>query len=266
MSLRQLNKPPPQPSRSAAELLWPRTVRAHLDILLPPMSFVQKSVNTTGRLGADLIEWRERAGFNRDQAATATKIHSSIIRLWEEERWSDIDDVVYAERMLRAYVKFLGGSVPYTVQKFHSGISASRFERRPEDMLPRTRKIHLTDFLVGYKLIVAGGFLLVTLALGGYVFYQVRRISTPPILRLLEPADGSRLDEPSVRIHGQTDPDASVDVNGRQAFVSESGEFKLDLDIPRGLTLVIVRAKKRHGHKVTEARRVIYERTLPNIE
>lgn len=227
------------------------------------MPFIQKSINASGRIGQDLVEWRERAGLTRLQAATHTKINESLIRLWEEERWSDIDDVVYGERMLRAYVTFLGGSVPYTVQKYHEGIDANRFTRRTEDLLPRTRKIHLTDFLVGYKLVAAAGFILFAIGLGGYVFLQGHRISKPPTLSISEPKDGTRLDAPSVIVRGNTDPDASVNVNGRQAYVEPDGAFQFSLDIPRGTTLVVVHARKRYGREITEVRRVVYDSPLP---
>lgn len=227
------------------------------------MSFIQKSINASGRVGQDLIEWRERAGLTRAQAAAQTKIHESMIRTWEEERWLDIDDVVYNERMLRAYVTFLGGSVPYMVQKYHEGIDANRFKRRTEDLLPRTRKIHLTDFLVGYKLVAAAGFILFAIGLGGYVFFQARRISEPPILSINEPKNGTRLVAPSVTVQGSTDPDATIDINGRQAYVESNGTFQFSLDIPRGTTLIVIRARKRHGHETTDVRRVVYDSPLP---
>ncbi len=227
------------------------------------MAFIQKSINTSGRIGQDLVEWRERAGLTRLQAAAQTKINESLIRLWEEERWLEIDDVVYGERMLRAYVTFLGGSVPYTLQKYHEGIDANRFKRRTEDLLPRTRKIHLTDFLVGYKLVAAAGFILFAIGLGGYVFLQGHRISKPPTLSISEPKDGTRLDAPSVVIRGNTEPDASVNINGRQAYVEPDGAFQFSLDIPRGTTLVVVHARKRYGRETTDVRRVVYDSPLP---
>lgn len=227
------------------------------------MPFIQKSINASGRIGKDLIEWRERAGLTRTQAAALTKINESLIRIWEEERWSDIDDVVYTERMLRAYVSVLGGSVSYMVQKYHEGIDANRFKRRTEDLLPRTRKIRITNFLVGYKLVAAAGFILFTIGLGGYVFFQAHRISKPPVLTITEPKDGTRLDAPSVMVRGFTDPDAAIDINGRQTYVESSGAFQFSLDIPRGTTLVVVRAQRRHGHDTTDVRRVVYDSPLP---
>lgn len=225
--------------------------------------FIQKSINASGRIGNDLIEWRERAGLSRVEAAARTKIHESLIRLWEEERWSEVDDVVYTERMLRAYVTFLGGNVPYMVQKYHEGIAAEHFTRRTEDLLPRTRKLHLTDFLVGYKLVAAAGFLFFAVMLGGYIFFQVRRISESPTLSITEPKNGTRLDAPSVLIRGSTDPDATVDVNGRQAYVETNGSFQLTLDIPRGTTIIVVKSRRRHGSESTSVRRVIYDQPFP---
>ena len=225
--------------------------------------FIQKSINTSGRLGHDLVEWRERAGLTHAQAAAITKIHESLIRVWEEERWEEVGDVVYTERMLCAYVAFLGGNVPYMVQKFHAGIASEHFTRRTEDLLPRTRKLYRADFWVGYRLIAAGGFLLFAATLGAYVFFQAERISRSPTLLISEPANGTHLDVPSVLIRGTTDPEATVEINSRQAYVETNGEFSFTLDIPRGTTIVMVKARKRHGRESSEVRRVIYEQPLP---
>lgn len=227
------------------------------------MPFIQKSVNTSGHIGQDLIEWRERVGLSRTQAAAATKINESLIRLWEEERWSEIEDPVYTERVLRAYVAFLGGSVPYMIQKYHECIDEKRLHRKLEDLLPRTRKLHLTDFLVGRKLIAAASFFLFALALGGYVFFQAHRISESPSLVITEPQDGLHLDSPNVAVRGTTDPEATVQVNGRPAYVDAKGNFDFILDIPRGTTLVLIRARKRYGREILEARRVVYDQPLP---
>ncbi len=230
------------------------------------MAFVHKSVNPTGRIGRDLTELRERAGFTRAAIAERTKIADSLIRAWEEEAWEGIDDVVYTERILRAYVAYLGGSVSYFLQKYREGLRAHSFERRAEELLPRTRKIRRWDLTVVSRLITWAAFSLFVVGLGLYVYTQVRAISAPPPLVVSEPEDGLRVEVPAVRVRGKTLPESSVTVNGRSAFIEPDGSFTLNLDIARGTTVLLISAKKRHSHDVTITRRVVYDRPLPTIE
>lgn len=229
------------------------------------MAFIQKSVNPTGRIGRDLIELRERAGWTRVAVADQTKIAESLICAWEHERWEEVGDAIYGERILRAYVEFLGGSAPYFLGKYRESLDATRFERLKEDMLPRVRKIRLIDFLAGYKTFTIIGFLCFAFGLAGYVYYQVSNISSPPVLEIEAPLDGASLDGPTVYVQGHTLPESTVTVNARQALVEPDGRFSFALDVPRGTTVLFIAAKKRHGKETVVTRRVIYDRPLPDV-
>ena len=227
------------------------------------MPFVLKSVNAEGGLGADLKELRERLGLTIAQASNRTKILESLIRAWEEERWQDIDDAIYSERIFKNYVAFLGGAGTYFVAKYREALQKSGIELNPEEYLPRTRNIPKFDLAVGARVRTLAIFaLFITLAVG-YVFVQIRSISVPPPLDVSQPLEGARLDGPQLKITGQTLPSAVVTVNELPAVVQNDGTFELTLDVPRGTTLITVTAKKRYGREITITRRVVYDRPLP---
>jgi len=228
------------------------------------MTFVLKSVNDQGGIGADLRELRERRGLSRTEASQRTKIIESIIRAWEEERWDEISDPAYSERMFRSYVAFLGGAETYLLNKYRQQLSEHGRQTNPEDYLPRVRNVPRFDLAVGARMRTVSIFALFVLLLGGYVFMQVRAISIPPPLEVIEPKEGVRLTEPRVHVTGKTLPEATVVINDRDAVVQPDGNFSMDLDVPRGTTLIIVSAKKRHGREAVVTRRVIYDRPLPS--
>ncbi len=227
--------------------------------------FIHKSINPSSHVGPDLRELRERAGWSREAVARETKIHESSIRALEEERFDEILDPVYAERLLRAYVNFLGGKEKYFVQKYRSCLREHKLEREPHEKLPRRRHIRALDLAVLSRFVAIGGFLLFALILGGYVYLQVRTISVPPPLSVEAPLDGARLDQPMVRVQGKTSPEATVLINDRQAIVKTDGTFLIDLDVPRGTVVITISAKRRHGQATTISRRVIYDRPLPSF-
>ncbi|MSR85478.1 hypothetical protein EXS71_03550 [Candidatus Uhrbacteria bacterium] len=229
------------------------------------MGFVHKSVNSSGHIGADLIELRERAGWTRQQIAAHTKIDESLIRAWEEEHLGEILDPIYAERLLRVYVNFLHGQENYFIQKYRSCLREHHLERKPEELLPRPRYIRGFDLATLSRTLTIGGFILFALLLGGYVYFQVRTIGTPPPLQVDQPLDESRVPQPNIQVSGKTASESSVTINGQQAIVQPDGTFSMEINIPRGTTLITIIAKRRHGHEATVTKRVVYDRPLPSV-
>lgn len=224
------------------------------------MGFVVKTVNAEGGLGQDLAELRSRAGYSIEQVTRATKLPPSVIHALENEDWSRIPDPVHWERQVRAYVGFLGGNASYYILKYREALKSQRLEVQPKDFLPRPIRIRPMELLVGSRWFAVAGFLSLFLGLGTYVYWQARAISSAPPLALQAPADGLQLDGPVVQVRGQTSPESSVTVNGTQAVVGTDGEFTATIHVPRGTTMVVVSARKRHGKEATLVRRVLYDR------
>lgn len=228
------------------------------------MAFVRKTVNPSERVGPDLIELRERAHLTLAEAARLTRITGSLLLTFEEDRWDDIDDPAYMERVLRSYVEFLGGNASYILLKYRELMKThERMARKPEEYLPRTRSVKAMDLVVSSRLVTVLAFGAFVLALTGYVWGQALAISTPPLLELDEPKEAARLEEPVVRVQGRTNPEAMLTVNGRTAVVQPDGSFSLLLNIPRGSTLIQITSKKRHGREASLTRRVVFDRALP---
>lgn len=229
------------------------------------MAFVAKRLHGASRLGPDVAELRERAGLSIEEVARQTKLAPSFIRALEGERWQEIPDPVYSERLLRLYVSHLGGNESFYVHKYRECLALRNLARKPDERLPRPIKLTLSDRLVAPRLIAAAGFFVFTLFLGGYVYWQATAISEPPPLELESPSDGLRIEGPAVQVIGKTLPEASVTVNGRNAIVGSDGRFESTLYVPRGTTMIIVAARRRYSREVTLVRRIQYDREVPMI-
>lgn len=227
------------------------------------MAFVMKRVHGTGCLGPDLIELRERAGLTLAEACRETKVAPSFIRSLEEERWEDVPEPVYSERLLRLYVARLGGNESYYIHKYRECLKIRDVAADPSAYLPRPIRLRMKDLLVTPRLLAIGGFFIFVVLLGGYVYSRVRAISVAPPLALASPVEGQKLEEPAVVVSGQTAPEASLTINGKTAIVRPDGTFEETLYVPRGATMIVVSARKRHGDEAVLVRRVIYERDLP---
>jgi transcriptional regulator with XRE-family HTH domain len=221
------------------------------------MVFMQKKVHAApGSFGETIRELRELRGYTLEHLSRVTGIHASVLRAFEDERLEDLADPFYAERHLRTIVRALDGRESYVFEKYHA-LLTSRGYTKPTPALARKlvrkRDLFVTSHAVGFV-----GFLLFVCIIGGYVVWQATLIASKPPLAVSTPYDGEELDGPHVQIVGVTDPLALVDVNGEQAVVDSSGTFHAALDVPRGLTTLLIQARRRYGSATLIERHVNY--------
>jgi cytoskeletal protein RodZ len=237
----------------------------HFSVYDAVMPFVMKHIHSSDCLGLDLIELRERAGLTLAEAAEQTKLSPALLTALERENWEDVPDPTYSERLLRAYVSHLGGNESYYLHKYRACLANQNVKTKPEDFLPRPIKLRMKDLLVTPRLLTIGGFLIFSMLLGGYVYGQARAIRRAPPLEILSPSEGLTVDEPHVTVSGKTIAEATVTINDQSIVVQPDGSFEERLYVSRGITELIIVARKRHGEEITINRHVIYERDMPAV-
>jgi len=85
----------------------------------------------------------------------------------------------------------------------------------------------------------------------GNVFAQRRLVTldtTPPVLELSSPEDGSGTQKESLYVVGRTDPDATVTINGERSEVGYGGSFSGELRLGAGRNRIVVRATDPTGN------------------
>jgi hypothetical protein len=227
------------------------------------MTFLHKSVREEpSSFGSDLRDLRELRAVNLNKASEETKIARLILQAFEADRVEELDDPVYAERHLLAYVRYLGGYEPYFKARYRAKLRELRAERKTEDLLPRRRNVRFSDLFVAPQLIAFLGLILLAACVGGYVLWQAHTVNVAPPLEIESPADGLRLEVPRVAVSGKTIPEATVTVNDRAAAVDGQGRFRVELDVPRGTTVITVAARRRRGSETIVERKVIFDREI----
>ncbi|MCI0479627.1 helix-turn-helix domain-containing protein [Candidatus Uhrbacteria bacterium] len=220
------------------------------------MPFMQVNLGGVG-FGPALRQLRELRGLTRDDLADLTKIHTSIIAAFEEERIADLADPVYAERHVRALLVPLEGRPAYFLPKYRELLKGRGADAAGASVAPRA--VRRRDFFVTSRAVAFIGFLGLVALAGGYLLWQARMLQEPPPLVIFAPEEGLRLLDPRVTVRGETAPGAVVTVNGQPAVVAPDGAFTLSFDVPRGLTILTVDARRRYGSSVTETRSVTYD-------
>lgn len=90
-----------------------------------------------------------------------------------------------------------------------------------------------------------------------FLGYQVWRVIAPPRLWVESPTDGAVAASQQVTVAGNTDPHASVEINGQKVFGSPDGSFTAPVELQQGANNIIIRATKRHGLFTTISRTVM---------
>ncbi len=88
--------------------------------------------------------------------------------------------------------------------------------------------------------------------------FTMRIDTAPPFLRLKEPLSDKIYREASVGISGETEPGASVSINGRIAAVSDDGRFQLISNLEAGQNQLDILARDAAGNETRLSREVIY--------
>ncbi len=224
------------------------------------MSFVQKRIaQGPSSFGSDLRELRELRGYSREVLGRFSGIHPALIAAFEDERLEDISDPVYAERHIQTLIRALEGRVDYFLSKYRELLNVRQLAREPERSL--RHKLRRRDFFVASRLFVFLGFSVLVLAVGTYVVLQAWDISTPPPLEVHLPVEGQRVTSPHVTVTGVTAISARVLINGRQSFVEPSGTFTSVVDVPVGVSMVRVEARRRYSRTTVIERHLMYIRS-----
>jgi transcriptional regulator with XRE-family HTH domain len=229
------------------------------------MGFVQKRIqHQIGGFGADLKELRELRGYSLERLSKISGMHVTLISAFEEERLQDIADPVYAERHIRTLAKILEGREEFYLQKYRKLLEHRLLAKAPERALrPRIRR---SDLFVTSRLVMFCGFVIVVIAIGAYVAYAAREIVKAPILRVTAPIEGAIAIESSVAVQGETDPQASVIINGQKIIVDDAGTFFASINIPSGVSTIRIEARRRYGKTTVIERHVMFERSEPKTE
>ena len=94
-------------------------------------------------------------------------------------------------------------------------------------------------------------------AIIGYLGWQVIRLISPPPLKILYPAEGFISQSPKVKILGRVKDESWVGLNNEEISVENDGYFSVDINLNKGLNIIKIEARKRHGRGTVEYRRII---------
>lgn len=96
---------------------------------------------------------------------------------------------------------------------------------------------------------------IVLAAIAGFFLYEFKFLRAPS-LEISDPAKDMTTSANAFDIHGRSDPDADVTLNGRPLFAGETGAFTERIYPVKGVNRLEFEAKNRYG-KITSVTRYL---------
>jgi cytoskeletal protein RodZ len=217
--------------------------------------FTKKTLTPTKRVCLRLREAREAKKMSLATLAEKTKIDIKYLEALEACEFEKLPTgVVYQKNYVKKYIEALGMDPKgYVAQFIDDEFDHIEPQARVHPM--RHIKTIWLSSVPSYINIVIGigiGSLLLL-----YIGLQIRTILQPPKLTVSSPQNGVVIDEQTVVISGETEPNITILLNGTEIKNSVQGTFNETIDLRPGLNTITITAQKKHGKTTTETRYVV---------
>ena len=225
-------------------------------------NFTRKRVDSL-TLGEKLRKVRNDNRISLTEVARVTKIQVKYLEALEGGAYEKLPPEVYVRGFLRGYASFLG--IPEeAIIRLYDRERSIRKNITQTELSPRFRFQSPIRFRFSFSargialsliaVIVCGFFL--------YLYFEFQSFVSEPRLVILSPSDGDTVTEAETIVRGETDPRATVHINGGETVVDERGSFSERLSLDSGLNVISISSMNRFGK--TRERTVSVNATLPD--
>jgi transcriptional regulator with XRE-family HTH domain len=224
------------------------------------VSFKSKDLGDRS-IGQTLKATRESRGETLDDVERATTISKKYLTALENDQFKLLPEWVYAKNFVRTLAAHYRLDTEAIVSDLLQEMSAAEGRRGPMR--------HPVNFVSGRKLMVtpkifnSAAASLAFLAVIGYFAFSINGILKPPAITIVSPKDNEVFSTRHVVLEGLTEPEVELTVNQEPVLLEADGSFKDTLNLPPGVAILRVAAKKKHSKESEVILKVIIEDTQP---
>ena len=219
------------------------------------MVFTSKKVELPN-FGERLKKLREEADFSVQRAAHLLNIQAKYLQRLESGEMEKLPADVYNKGFLRRYAKLLDAAPEALVEEYEK-------EARITQHLSQGKVHQALPYLRGRRFIITPRFftavlgLFILLVVGGYLFYQLHFLISPPRLSIFEPAEDLTTDQASLIIKGQAERGAQLTINGQVTYIDKDGNFEQPVNLIQGINSIKIEAANRFGKSRSVVRQIM---------
>lgn len=207
------------------------------------------------RVGDRLKKERLLKKLTIEEVAKATKIRPSFLQALEEGDYKQLPSSAYIQGFIRNYAEFLELPVQETMAIFRREFDEREFLGvLPESFTQKQKP--LPGFRLGpMAIFLTLGVLFILI----YVFFQYKSAFFDPSLSINIPKENAITSTQVVTVSGTTDPNTTVTINNVPIYIDKDGNFKKDIAVLTGPTIIVAKAINSFGRKSTVIRHIIVQ-------
>ncbi|HCC84318.1 MAG TPA: hypothetical protein DEP87_01420 [Candidatus Pacebacteria bacterium] len=209
----------------------------------------------TRTVGEVLQSERINQKISLETLATQSRIKLVLLEALEANEFTKLPAAVYVKGYIKAYARLLGfDSQPVVALLRRDFKESARGQLVPREFLKPTlrRRPLFTPMRFLAVSLIAG-----LLTVFGYVAWQWRGLSQPPLLVVTQPVESAQV-AAKVTVKGLTQPDNVVWVQDQPVALKPDGSFTTDLVLPvEGLVTIKISATNRRGQQTIKERTVV---------
>lgn len=215
-------------------------------------------------IGGRLKEAREKKGMSIKEAAENIQVRAGYLESLEKGDYDNLPADVYTRGFLRKYAEFLELPIQELLDFY-------RKERQVFDSIHNTRekkeavsknrffnRVYITRKVAA--LLVAA---LIVIIVGGYFWYQIRFLLSPPDLIVDNPSQDIEVSDSTINVIGRVEYDSFVKINNQDIVLGDDGYFNQEINLKSGLNILEIKAINGLGKESRIVRRVVYK-TIDN--
>ncbi len=205
--------------------------------------------------GQILAETRSAKKMEIGDVARITKIRPQFLRLIENDDYQKLPSGAVAKGFIRNYCEFLGLPVDQVLAVFRRDF----LENQSGQIVPRgfVEPVNKQPLWSPRTTVIAILAVVITL-FAGYLVYQYRILTGPPILTIDQTQTKIATADSSIEISGSTDPEATIAVSGHLVALDKGGRFSFRVPLSPGENVITITATSKGGKAITQTKTVLY--------
>lgn len=221
-------------------------------------SFESKNIKLEAKTVSERLRAaRQKKGLSLAEAAKKTQVNLKYLEALEKGDLENLPYGAYGRNFLREYAFFLGLNYKTLIDDFEKEASVLGRGVKKEDYFskPIIKKKFIFSFSRIFKNLLA---VFVIIVLFIYLGAAVGNIFAPPFLVLESPQKDFVTQENNILIKGQSESEVQIIING-ETIATQNGFFTKDINLKKGINIITIQAKKKHGAQKVIKRQILAE-------
>lgn len=203
-------------------------------------------------IGLVIKEARVEKNYSRARLEKETRIKKEFIKALEEENWGALPE----PPVVQGFVKNIASVLSMNQKQM---VAILRRDYPPRSLRVNPKPDVESKFTWSPRLTFLAGVIVVSVIVLAYLGFQYVNFISPPDLSVEFPEEGQVVTQKTLRVSGETGPEAVVKVNNQPVIVNEGGKFTAEIEIFEGTTEVVVKAISRSGKESVVIREIKVE-------